>query len=102
MTDLHSRHEINKDETKNQDTKKVEVLFDLKGDCYAISDTELCRNITCISGSCDLHMEKAGEKDTIALNSPIVVIRLEKGTNAEQKNYTPDTKVVVEYLGEDK
>ena len=40
MTNLYKILETNTDETKKQDTKKFDFLFDLEGNSYKISDIE--------------------------------------------------------------
>lgn len=102
MTNLYSMLETNTDETKNLERRleRTEILFDLQGESYKISDTKLDKNIICVCGSCDLVLENNDKKDVITINHPSVTIRVEQDTNIELRNYTSATKIVIEYLGD--
>lgn len=102
MTNLYSMLETNTDGTKNLERKleRTEILFDLQGESYKISDTEWDKNIICVCGSCGLVLENNGEKDVITISHPSVTIRVKRNTNIELRNYTSATKIVIEYLGE--
>jgi len=90
--------ETNTDETKNQDTKRVEILFDLKGDSYEISNITDVKQFICVCGSCDLRIEKDGHIENITLNHPSVTIKVEPDTFIKLQNYTKYTKIILEYL----
>ena len=102
MTNLYSVLATNTDETLNskQSTKKIDILFDLETNKQTVLDTESDKNIVCVCGSCDLLLEKNGEKDSLTLNEHKKTIHLNKNIQAELKNYTKDARVVVQYLGE--
>ena len=54
----------------------------------------------CVCGSCDLLLENNGEKESLTLNDYKKTVHLNKNIQAELKNYTKDTRVVVQYLGD--
>ena len=100
MANLYNTFETNTDKTKSQNTKKVDILFGLEAGKYIILDTEFDKNIVCVCGSCDLLLENNNQKETVTLNNYNVTIHLSKDVKTELKNYTKETKIVVEYLGE--
>ena len=102
MSNLYSMSETNTDETLNskQSTKKIDILFDLEVDKQTILDAEFDKNIVCVCGSCDLLLEKNGEKESLTLNDHKITVHLNKNIQAELKNYTSDARVFVQYLGE--
>lgn len=98
MLSLYEILETNSIENDNLKTKKVEILFNLKNDQYYLQDTENTKKIVCVSGSCDLKLEKDGLVETITLNNPSVTIKINKDVSIEITNYTKQSKISVEYL----
>ena len=94
--------ETNTDETLNskQSTKKIDILFGLETNKQTVLDTEFDKNIVCVCGSCDLLLENNGEKESRTLTDYNTTVQLNKNIQAESKNYTKDTRVVVQYFGE--
>lgn len=101
MHSLYDILETNTNENNNAPTKKVELLFDLEKDKYYLQDTENIKKLICVSGTCDLKLEKDGLVETISLNHPSVTIKINKDVHIEINNYTKQTKIVVEYLKAD-
>lgn len=98
---MHSLYEIletNSIENNNLITKKVELLYDMNGEKYCIQYTENTKKIICVSGSCDLKLEKDGLVETITLNHPSVTIKIDKNVSIEISNYTEQTKIAVEHI----
>ncbi len=98
MHRLYKIIETNSIENNNLATKKVELLFDIENDLYHLQDTENTKKIICVSGSCDLKLEKDGLVETISLNHPSVTVKIDKNIFVEISNYSNQTKIVVEYL----
>ena len=102
IPNLYSMSETNTDETLNseQSIKKIDILFDFEANKQTVLDAEFDKNIVCVCGSCDLVLENNGEKESLILNNHKKTVHLNKNIQAELKNYTPATKIVVEYLGD--
>ena len=97
---LYSMFETNIDETldSKQNTKKVDILFDLEGESYKIFDSEFGKNIVCVCGSCDLCLENNGRKEIITLDNPRKTIHLNKDIKVKLQNYTNETRIFIQYL----
>lgn len=78
--------------------KNIDFLYELKGESYKIRDTEHFKTFICASGSCDLHIEKGGIVEQVRLDNISQKVETEKDTAVEIKNYTTDTKIVVDYF----
>ena len=87
-TNIYQILKTNMDETKNQITNKIEIVLGLKGEKYKIIDLKFCKNIICVSGTCDLCIEKSNTKETITLTQSDITIKLGKDMFAELKNCT--------------
>ena len=93
ITETHTNYHL-----RNRDIKKIDVLYDLGGDCYKIADTEHFKTFVCVSGSCDFCFEKDGITEQISLENGTNKVETGKGICVEIKNYTSETKIVVNYL----
>ena len=98
MHNLYKIIKTNSIKNNNQITEKVELLFDIKDDQYRLQDTENTKKIVCVSGSCDLKLEKNGLIETLTLNHPSVTIIIDKNISVEISNYSKQTKIAVEYI----
>ena len=98
---MHSLYEIlgtNSIENNNLITKKVDLLFDMKNNKYCLEDTETSKTLVCVSGTCDLKLEKDDLIESITLNSPAETIKIEKNVAVEISNYTEHTKIAIGYI----
>ncbi|MGN1154121.1 MAG: hypothetical protein ACI4S3_08835 [Candidatus Gastranaerophilaceae bacterium] len=100
MANLYSLIETGAKEKDNHKIEKVELLFDLQGDTYSISDTEYKKHVVCTCGSCSLNISSNEIKDFISLNRPNMTVVIDKNAQLEFRDYTKETKIVIEYLGE--
>lgn len=85
---------------KNHKINRVEILFDLIGSNYKLKDTTFIKNIVLVSGQCDLLLTNNLEEKIVSLIDISKTIQIEKNINVELKSYTPETKIVIEYIGE--
>ena len=90
----------NTQEQKNHKINRVEILFDLIGSNYKLKDTTFIKNIVLVSGQCDLLLTNNLEEKIVSLIDISKTIQIEKNINVELKSYTPETKIVIEYIGE--
>ena len=100
QTNMYKIIKTNTDKNENYNYKKIDVLINLTGNEYDNIDSGFYRNIICVCGSCDLHIEKSGRKEVIKLNQPNKTIKLGKDVSAKLINYIADTRVVIEYYEE--
>jgi len=96
LFNISETHDNNHLRYKN--IKKVDVLYELEGDSYKIADMEHFKTFVCVSGSCDFCFEKDGITEQISLENGTNKVETGQGICVEIKNYTPKTKIVVNYL----
>ena len=93
ITETHTDYHL-----RFKNIKKIDVLYDLGGDSYKIADTEYFKTFVCVSGFCDFCFEKDGISEQISLENDTNKVETGKGMCVEIKNYSKNTKVVVNYL----
>lgn len=98
MQNLYEIQERNLIKSKNQTIKKVDFLFELEKDLYCIHDIESIKKIKCVSGSCDLTLEREGLVETVTLDNPSMTVRIDKNIFVEISNYDKQTKITIEYI----
>ena len=84
MTNLYKILETNTDETKKQDTKKFDFLFDLEGNSYKISDIENAKLFICACGTGDIYVEKEEKQECITLNDVHKTLYVDKNISVEK------------------
>jgi len=99
MASLYKIIETNTDVTKNNETRRVEILLDLKGEIYKINDKDSAKEIVCACGSCEVCLKKDRKQETVTLSDYNKTIHVDKNISVELRNYTKDTRIVVEYWG---
>lgn len=98
MQNLYERIDTNTLETNNTVTKKVDLLFDMNNDKYCIQDIEYSKKLICVSGTCDLKLEKDNLVESITLNNPNEIIKIDKNVTVEISNFTKQTKIAISYI----
>ena len=98
MSHLYEVLETNMINDKKLLRGKIDVLFDLDGNTYQVSDIEHIKSLLCISGKCDLTISNENISETITLDKPNISIKVNKNLSIEISNYTKQTKIGIEYF----
>jgi len=96
---LYQLLKTNSNKANNHKVKRVEILFNLKGNTYEIKDTINTKNIVCIYGSCELQLTNDINIEKVCLDNIDKTAQIDSNIRIELKNYTDATKIVIEYLG---
>jgi len=100
MPVLYEISDINTKNT-NECIKKVDILFDLTGEKYILNDTNFCKQLMCVKGSCDIKLQNGKDIEYVTLNNPLSTLKIDKNIGIELSKYNSDTKISIQYLDTD-